>query len=120
MQMQEGKVDTGITLDVGLVVTENSGTKSEKQDTSSRSGNYTIHAVDADIRPVNDHEPLAEVDSNITFVVYQMDVKSVFLYGNIKEEVYVCQPPGFEDPNFPNRVYKVKKALYGLHQAPRA
>ncbi|GJV30597.1 putative ribonuclease H-like domain-containing protein [Tanacetum coccineum] len=54
------------------------------------------------------------------FVVYQMDVKSDFLYGKIEEEVYVCQPPGFEDPNFPDRVYKVKKALYGLHQAPRA
>ncbi|GJR80167.1 putative ribonuclease H-like domain-containing protein [Tanacetum coccineum] len=49
------------------------------------------------------------------FVVYQMDVKSDFLYGKIEEEVYVCQPPGFEDPNFPNRVYKVEKALYGLH-----
>ncbi|GJY80469.1 retrovirus-related pol polyprotein from transposon TNT 1-94 [Tanacetum coccineum] len=49
-----------------------------------------------------------------------MDVKSAFLYGKIKEEVYVCQPPRFEDPNFPNRVYKVKKALYGLHQAPKA
>ncbi|GJU51444.1 retrovirus-related pol polyprotein from transposon TNT 1-94 [Tanacetum coccineum] len=54
------------------------------------------------------------------FVVYQMDVKSVFLYGKIEEEVYVCQPPGFEDPDFPNRVYKVEKALYGLHQALRA
>ncbi|GKC23537.1 putative ribonuclease H-like domain-containing protein [Tanacetum coccineum] len=54
------------------------------------------------------------------FMVYQMDVKSAFLYGKIKKEVYVCQPPGFEDPNFPNRVYKVEKALYGLHQAPRA
>ncbi|GKE74981.1 putative ribonuclease H-like domain-containing protein, partial [Tanacetum coccineum] len=54
------------------------------------------------------------------FVVYQMDVKSAFLYGKIEEEVYVCQPPGFEDPEFPNRVYKVEKALYGLHQAPRA
>ncbi|GJS70533.1 putative ribonuclease H-like domain-containing protein [Tanacetum coccineum] len=49
-----------------------------------------------------------------------MDVKSAFLYGKIEEEVYVCQPPGFEDPNFPDRVYKVEKALYGLHQAPRA
>ncbi|GJZ84703.1 uncharacterized mitochondrial protein-like protein [Tanacetum coccineum] len=49
-----------------------------------------------------------------------MDVKSVFLYGKIEEEVYVCQPPGFEDPNFPDRVYKVEKALYGLHHAPRA
>ncbi|GKE47868.1 putative ribonuclease H-like domain-containing protein [Tanacetum coccineum] len=54
------------------------------------------------------------------FVVYQMDVKSAFLYGKIKEEVHVCQPPGFEDPDFPDRVYKVEKALYGLHQAPRA
>ncbi|GJR99580.1 putative ribonuclease H-like domain-containing protein [Tanacetum coccineum] len=54
------------------------------------------------------------------FMVYQMDVKSAFLYEKIEEEVYVCQPPGFEDPNFPDRVYKVEKALYGLHQAPRA
>ncbi|GJX03746.1 ribonuclease H-like domain-containing protein [Tanacetum coccineum] len=54
------------------------------------------------------------------FMVYQMDVKSAFLYGKIEEEVYVYQPPGFEDPDFPDRVYKVEKALYGLHQAPRA
>nr|GEY68382.1 putative ribonuclease H-like domain-containing protein [Tanacetum cinerariifolium] len=50
-------------------------------------------------------------------VVYQMDVKSAFLYGKIKEEVYVCQPPRFEDPDLPDKVYKVKKALYSLHQA---
>ncbi|GJX15384.1 putative ribonuclease H-like domain-containing protein [Tanacetum coccineum] len=49
-----------------------------------------------------------------------MDVKSAFLYGTIEEEVYVSQPSGFVDPEFPNRVYKVEKALYGLHQAPRA
>ncbi|GJZ98612.1 putative ribonuclease H-like domain-containing protein, partial [Tanacetum coccineum] len=54
------------------------------------------------------------------FVVYQMDVKSAFLYGKIEEEVYVYPPLEFEDPEFPNRVYKVEKALYGLHQAPRA
>ncbi|GJX61521.1 putative ribonuclease H-like domain-containing protein [Tanacetum coccineum] len=53
-------------------------------------------------------------------VVYQMDVKSAFIYGKIEEEVYVCQPSGFEDPDFPDRVYKVENALYGLHQAPRA
>nr|GEW61061.1 hypothetical protein [Tanacetum cinerariifolium] len=54
------------------------------------------------------------------FMVYQMDVKSAFLYGTIKEEVYVYQPPRFEDPDHPDKVYKVVKALYGLHQAPRA
>ncbi|GKE43182.1 putative ribonuclease H-like domain-containing protein, partial [Tanacetum coccineum] len=54
------------------------------------------------------------------FVVYQMDVKSAFLYGKIEEEVYVCQPPGFEDPDFPDKVYKVEKALYSLHQATKA
>nr|GFA03454.1 retrovirus-related Pol polyprotein from transposon TNT 1-94 [Tanacetum cinerariifolium] len=54
------------------------------------------------------------------FVVYQMDVKGAFLYGKIEEEAYVCQPPSFEDPNFPDKFYKVKKALYGLHQAPRS
>ncbi|GJX86757.1 putative ribonuclease H-like domain-containing protein [Tanacetum coccineum] len=54
------------------------------------------------------------------FVVYQMDAKSAFLYGKNEEEVYVCQPLGFEDLDFPDRVYKVEMALYGLHQAPRA
>nr|GEX67082.1 retrovirus-related Pol polyprotein from transposon TNT 1-94 [Tanacetum cinerariifolium] len=54
------------------------------------------------------------------FVVYQMDVKSAFLYGKIEEEVYVCQPPGFEDLDFTDKVYKLEKALYGLHQTPRA
>nr|GEY24191.1 ribonuclease H-like domain, reverse transcriptase, RNA-dependent DNA polymerase [Tanacetum cinerariifolium] len=54
------------------------------------------------------------------FVVYQMDVKSAFLYGKIEEEVYVFQPPGFEDPDFSDKVYKVKSALYELHQSPKA
>nr|GEU57431.1 hypothetical protein [Tanacetum cinerariifolium] len=52
--------------------------------------------------------------------IYQMDVKSAFLYGTINEEVYVMQPPGFQDPEFPAKVYEVEKAMYGLHQAPRA
>nr|GFA16366.1 hypothetical protein [Tanacetum cinerariifolium] len=56
----------------------------------------------------------------IGFTIYQMDVKSAFLYGTIDEEVYVMQPPGFQDPEFPAKVYKVEKAMYGLHQAPRA
>nr|GEU34779.1 hypothetical protein [Tanacetum cinerariifolium] len=54
------------------------------------------------------------------FTVYQMDVNSAFLYGTIEEQAYVCQPPGFEDPDYTDKVYKVVKALYGLHQAPRA
>ncbi|GJR97752.1 ribonuclease H-like domain-containing protein [Tanacetum coccineum] len=58
--------------------------------------------------------------SYMGFIVYQMDVKSAFLYGKIDEEVYVSQPPGFQDPKNPEKVYKVVKALYGLHQAPRA
>nr|GEZ24162.1 hypothetical protein [Tanacetum cinerariifolium] len=49
-----------------------------------------------------------------------MDVKSAFLNEKIEEEVYVCQPPGFEDPDFSDKVYKVEKALYKLHQSPRA
>nr|GEW01406.1 putative ribonuclease H-like domain-containing protein [Tanacetum cinerariifolium] len=55
--------------------------------------------------------------SFMRFIVYQMGVKSAFLYGIIEEEVYVCQPPGFENPHFPD---KVEKALYGLHQAFKA
>nr|GFB88820.1 putative ribonuclease H-like domain-containing protein [Tanacetum cinerariifolium] len=58
--------------------------------------------------------------SYMGFMVYQMDVKSTFLYGSIDKEVYVTQPKGFVDTQHPKKVYKVIKALYGLHQAPRA
>ncbi|GKA52378.1 putative ribonuclease H-like domain-containing protein [Tanacetum coccineum] len=58
--------------------------------------------------------------SYMRFTVYQMDVKSAFLYGTIEEEVYVHQPPSFVDHDHLNKFYKVVKALYGLHQAPRA
>nr|GEW53097.1 putative RNA-directed DNA polymerase [Tanacetum cinerariifolium] len=55
-----------------------------------------------------------------SFTVFQMDVKTTFLHGLLKEDVYVCQPEGFSDADHPSHVYKLKKALYGLKQAPRA
>nr|GFB26440.1 Gag-Pol polyprotein [Tanacetum cinerariifolium] len=54
-----------------------------------------------------------------SFTIYQMDVKTAFLYVPLKEEVYVNQPDGFVDPYHPDQVYRLKKALYGLKQAPR-
>nr|GEU32036.1 hypothetical protein [Tanacetum cinerariifolium] len=55
-----------------------------------------------------------------SFSVFQMDVKTTFLHGSLKEDVYMCQPKGFIDADHPSHVYKLKKALYGLKQAPRA
>nr|GEZ63254.1 retrovirus-related Pol polyprotein from transposon TNT 1-94 [Tanacetum cinerariifolium] len=55
-----------------------------------------------------------------SFSVFQIDVKTTFLHGSLKEDVYVCQPKGFIDADHPSHVYKLKKALYGLKQAPRA
>nr|GEW15172.1 hypothetical protein [Tanacetum cinerariifolium] len=59
-------------------------------------------------------------DAHKSFTVFQMNVKTAFLHGSLKEEVYVCQPKGFIDADHPSHVYKLKKALYGLKQAPRA
>nr|GEX78604.1 ribonuclease H-like domain-containing protein [Tanacetum cinerariifolium] len=75
---------------------------------------------DEDGEEVDIHMMFLAYASFKDFVVYQMDVKSDFLCGKIEEEEYICLPPGFEDPDFLDRVYKVEKALYGLHQATRA
>ncbi|GJX15161.1 hypothetical protein Tco_0206919 [Tanacetum coccineum] len=66
MRTQESKVISSKVVDVDLVVIESNGTESEKQDTSSSSGKYLTHVMDADIRPVNDQMPFAEIDSNTT------------------------------------------------------
>ncbi|GKF62987.1 retrovirus-related pol polyprotein from transposon TNT 1-94, partial [Tanacetum coccineum] len=58
--------------------------------------------------------------AHMNMIIYQMDVKTVFSNGILREEVYVSQPNGFVDPDNPNHVYRVKKDLYGLKQAPRA
>nr|GEX59500.1 retrovirus-related Pol polyprotein from transposon TNT 1-94 [Tanacetum cinerariifolium] len=55
-----------------------------------------------------------------SFIVFQMDVKTAFLHGSLKEDVYVCQPEGFIDGDHPSRIFKLKNALYGLKQAPKA
>nr|GEW00108.1 hypothetical protein [Tanacetum cinerariifolium] len=59
-------------------------------------------------------------DAHKSFTVFHMDMKTAFLYGTLKEDVYVCQPEGFIDVDHPSHVFKLKKALYGLNQAPRA
>nr|GEW13289.1 hypothetical protein [Tanacetum cinerariifolium] len=76
----------------------------------------TIQVSPTPTTRIHKNHPFDQVD----FVVYKMDVKSALLYEKIEKEVYVCQPPGFKDPDFPDRVYKVEKTLYGLYQAPRA
>nr|GEV54805.1 retrovirus-related Pol polyprotein from transposon TNT 1-94 [Tanacetum cinerariifolium] len=86
-------------------VKDKSEAKSDKQVTSSSSRNYITHVVNADIRPINDQVPFVE---------------TAFLNGNLREEVYVSQPDEFMNPDNPKHVYKLKKALCGLKQAPRA
>nr|GEU60047.1 hypothetical protein [Tanacetum cinerariifolium] len=91
-------------------------------DFSNLETNITEEGIDYEefFAPVARIEAIMLFLAYASFIVYQMDVKSAFLYGTIKEEAYVCQPPGFEDPDYPNKVYKVVESLYGLHQAPRA
>ncbi|GJS24691.1 retrovirus-related pol polyprotein from transposon TNT 1-94 [Tanacetum coccineum] len=90
-----------------------------------------LDVCELDDRPLckNSFAPVARLEAvrlfiayaaHKSFTVYQMDVKTTFLYGPLKEEVYVNQPDGFVDPYHPDKVYRLKKALYGLKQAPKA
>ncbi|GJX91029.1 putative ribonuclease H-like domain-containing protein [Tanacetum coccineum] len=86
--------------------------------TRKMSKNLEEHRFVSTIQQRTNHKDL----QNCLFACFFIseESKKFFLYGKIEEEVYVCQPLGFEDPDFPDRVYKVEKALYGLHQAHRA
>nr|GEZ75607.1 putative LRR receptor-like protein kinase [Tanacetum cinerariifolium] len=79
-------------------------------------GSGNLNLTVSSSNPPTDQMETLTVESPIP----TMDVNSAFLYGTIDEEIYVMQPPGFQDPAFPAKVYKVEKAMYGLHQAPRA
>ncbi|GJZ29889.1 ribonuclease H-like domain-containing protein [Tanacetum coccineum] len=96
-----------------------SGTGLPKCLTADKSITHTPH----NNRPAANPKPYAEwahKHQETRRKNYKLLIKSAFLYGTIEEEVYVSQPPGFVDPEFLEKVYKVEKALYGLHQAPRA
>ncbi|GJW70004.1 putative ribonuclease H-like domain-containing protein [Tanacetum coccineum] len=115
------------TIDL-LVNTASSYDQDSPKDMFTMRASHTLEATHVEF--FSDEDELRNIEAIRLFLayasfygfllVYQMDVKSAFLYGTIKEEVYVTQPPGFKDPDYPNKVYKVVKALYGLHQAPRA
>nr|GEU90046.1 putative ribonuclease H-like domain-containing protein [Tanacetum cinerariifolium] len=95
-------------------------TRSMKRMVKEQGGRHRLEEVFAPVAMIEAIQLVLAYASFMGFMVYQMDVKSVFLYGTIKEEVYVYQPPGFEDLDYHDKVYKVVKAFYGLHQAPRA
>nr|GFB33001.1 copia protein [Tanacetum cinerariifolium] len=71
-------------------------------------------------RPISTRKQLATDSLCKNMIIYQMDVKTAVLNGELKEKVYLSQPEGFVDPDYPTHVYRLKKALYGLKQAPRA
>ncbi|GKD57446.1 putative ribonuclease H-like domain-containing protein [Tanacetum coccineum] len=103
---EDSKVPKDNTIDENIVYRCDDDLNMPNLEDIASLKNEVIFGVEADMTNLDTHIP--------------MDVKSAFLYEKIEEEVYVCEPPGFEDPDFPDRVYRVEKALYGLHQAPRS
>nr|GEY52493.1 copia protein [Tanacetum cinerariifolium] len=92
----------------------------DRGDTSSRHKGVDFEESFAPVARLEAVRLFIAYAAHISFTVYHMDVKIAFLYGPLKEEVYVNQPDGFVDPYHPDKVYRLKKALYGLKQAPRA
>ncbi|GJW97519.1 integrase, catalytic region, zinc finger, CCHC-type containing protein [Tanacetum coccineum] len=97
--------------------------------TDYKSGNSLTNPLEEGINFEESFTPVARLEvvciffacaAHMSFTIYQMDVKTTFLNGPLKEEVYVAQPDGFVDPDHPEKVYRLRKALYGLKQAPRA
>nr|GEW77201.1 reverse transcriptase [Tanacetum cinerariifolium] len=88
---------------------------------SINTASLNINTASLTVNIVRQSDDLFDADTDMRSLDgVEMDVTRAFLYERIKEEVYVCQPPGFEDTEYPDKVYKVEKALYGLYQAPRA
>nr|GEW85214.1 hypothetical protein [Tanacetum cinerariifolium] len=124
-----GKISIELPFDLKMPTLEDDSIFDFLNDDENDDAVADINNLDTTIQALNDFSGIKRMEGESLFkvyasfkdfVVYQMDVKSAFLYRKIEEEVYVCQPPGFEDLDFPDRVYKVEKVLYGLHQAPRA
>nr|GEX64321.1 putative reverse transcriptase domain-containing protein [Tanacetum cinerariifolium] len=92
----------------------------ERGETSSRHEGVDFEESFAPVAQLEAVRVFISYAAHKSFTVYQMDVKTTFLYGPLKKEVYVNQPDGFVDPYHPNKVYRLKKAFYGLKQAPRA
>nr|GEW96582.1 ribonuclease H-like domain-containing protein [Tanacetum cinerariifolium] len=121
-----GQNCSNITNPISAAGPSHSNTSLTHGKSSFRDASQPLEMLEREDIAYSDNENVgAEADLNnleisTTSNWYQMDVKSAFLYGTIEEEVYVCQPLRFEDTDHPNKVYKVVKALYGLHQALRA
>nr|GEX22915.1 ribonuclease H-like domain-containing protein [Tanacetum cinerariifolium] len=126
-----GRSDNAINMPAleDIVYSDDEEDVGAEADFSNLETSITGHTQEEGIEYEEVFTPVARIEairlflayaSFMGFMVYQMDVKSAFLYGTIEEEVYVCQPLGFEDLDYPDKVYKVVKALYGLQQAARA
>nr|GEV72210.1 retrovirus-related Pol polyprotein from transposon TNT 1-94 [Tanacetum cinerariifolium] len=108
---------------INIFTLEPTSEASSSEDASLAESTYEGIDFEESFAPVARIEPIRISIANAAsknMSIYQMDVKTAFLNGELKEEVYVSQPKGFVDPDHPTHVYRLKKALYGLKQAPRA